>query len=515
MADTATHTPPSLRRWSLALAIGVPVAWWLRLGQDANWDLRNYHLYNPHAWLHGRLATDIAPAQQQTWHNPLLDLPLYLLADAPGWIAGLWLVLPFVLALACLLRLHAHLLGARASVGGQVALALLATTGAAALSTLGTSLNDAFVAAGVLGAGWWLVRKGAPSDRDWLVAGALLGGVTGLKLTAAPYCLALAVAASVAGPARHAPLRLAWLALGGVLGLALTFAWWGWTVHRLHGSPVFPYFNAWFHSPDAPPKQFADLRFRPASVVDAMAIPLRLLQTSARYSELLLRDPRLLLGLLAGAWLAWRHRRAAATWPLAAFFGAGFALWAGMYGIYRYALPLELLSCLFVVLALDALPRGRLVALALATLAIFHFTLVPDWGREPFGPRFAAVTWPALPPGSLVVTATWEPIAYAAIGLPDDIAWVSARNNFMAPPVCTRLQAQVEQRLRTHPGPIYLLRPLAGDDADREALAPDYGLDIAGACGTVVSNLGALSLCPLRREPRPPFCAGIAAPPGR
>ena len=515
MADTATHTPPSLRRWSLALAIGVPMGYWLRLGQDANWDLRNYHLYNPHAWLHGRLATDIAPAQQQTWHNPLLDTPMYLLSDSPGWIAGLWLLLPFVLALACLLRLHAHLLGPRASIAGQVALALLATTGAAAFSTLGTTLNDAFVAAGVLGAAWVLLRDGAPGRLAWVLAGALLGGVTGLKLTAAPYCLALALAAAVAGPVRGAPARLAWLALGGVLGFALTFAWWGWTVHRLHGSPVFPYFNAWFHSPDAQLQQFADRRFRPAGVIDAVAIPVRLLQTSARYSEVLLRDPRLLLGLLAGAWLAWRHRRAAATWPLAAFFTTGLALWAGMYGIYRYVLPLELLACLFVVLAIDGLPRGRLVVLALATLAIFNYTVQPDWGRIGFGPRFVDVRWPALPRGSLVVTATWEPVAYAAIGLPDDIALVSARNNFMFPARCTRLQARVEQLLRTHPGPMYLLRPPAGDDADRALLVDGYGLELAGACGTVGSGLGTLSLCPLRRDPRPAMCAATAATPGR
>ena len=515
MVDAATHTPPSLRRWSLALAIGVPVACWVRLGQDANWDLRNYHLYNPHAWLHGRYTTDIAAAQQQTWHNPLLDVPLYLLSAAPGWIAGLWLLLPFVLALACLLRLHAHLLGPRASAGGQVALALLATTGAAAYPTLGTSLNDAFVAAGVLAAGWVLLRGGAPRGRDWLVAGALLGGVTGLKLTAAPYCLALALAAAVAGPVRGAPARLAWLALGGVLGFALTFAWWGWTVYRLHGSPVFPYLNAWFQSPDALPRELADSRFRPAGVVDALAIPLRLLQSSTRYSELVLRDPRLLLGLLAGAFLAWRHRRAAATWPLAAFFCAGLALWAGMYGIYRYVLPLEMLACLFVVLALDTLPRGRGVLLALATLAIFAFTVQPDWGRVRFGPRFASAAWPALPPGTLVVIATGEPVAYAAIGLPDDIALVSARNNFMFPARCTRLQARVEQQLRTHPGPMYLLRPPAGDDVDRALLADGYGLELAGACGTVGSGLGTLSLCPLRRDPRPTLCAATAATPGR
>ncbi|KTF40250.1 hypothetical protein [Xanthomonas translucens] len=35
----------------------------LLLGQDANWDLRNYHLYNGYAALHGRLGIRIGGVQ--------------------------------------------------------------------------------------------------------------------------------------------------------------------------------------------------------------------------------------------------------------------------------------------------------------------------------------------------------------------------------------------------------------------------------------------------------------------
>lgn len=47
------------------------------LGQDANWDLRNYHLYNAYAWLNDRLETDLAPAQMQSYFVPVLDVPYY------------------------------------------------------------------------------------------------------------------------------------------------------------------------------------------------------------------------------------------------------------------------------------------------------------------------------------------------------------------------------------------------------------------------------------------------------
>jgi hypothetical protein len=320
----------------------------------------------------------------------------------------------------------------------------------------------------------------------------LAGAIAGGKLTAATYCLALAAAAAVAGPWRGAPTRLAALALGGTAGFVLTFGVWGWTGHGLHGSPLFPYFNHVFNAPDAAPLAHADLRFRPAGVVEVLLIPVRLLVQSTRYSELVIRDPRLALGLVA------------------------LGLWAVQYGIYRYVLPLEMLACVFVVLALQALPRGRDVALAVATIAVLAWTDHPNWGRTRFGPDFAAVAWPALPPRSLVVTASGEPLAYAAIGLPDDVPLLATHNNFMRPQLCTGLQEQVESTLRAHEGPIFLLRTdSAGDDAGEAQLAASYGLVRAGACGTVESNLGQLRLCPVRREPRPRLCDPNAAAPGR
>jgi hypothetical protein len=44
------------------------------LGQDSNWDLRNYHLYNGYAVVNGRVGFDPAPAAFQTYSNPALDI---------------------------------------------------------------------------------------------------------------------------------------------------------------------------------------------------------------------------------------------------------------------------------------------------------------------------------------------------------------------------------------------------------------------------------------------------------
>lgn len=61
----------------------------LGLGQDANWDLRNYHLYIGDAWASDRLGTDLAPAQMQSYFSPLLDaMHAWLMLQLPGPVAG-------------------------------------------------------------------------------------------------------------------------------------------------------------------------------------------------------------------------------------------------------------------------------------------------------------------------------------------------------------------------------------------------------------------------------------------
>jgi hypothetical protein len=77
--------PPSLCELTKALlwiAIAGSVA--ICFGQDANWDLQNYHFYNAWAAMSGRgLDFDIAVAQLQTFHSPLADFPFatMVLAD--------------------------------------------------------------------------------------------------------------------------------------------------------------------------------------------------------------------------------------------------------------------------------------------------------------------------------------------------------------------------------------------------------------------------------------------------
>ncbi|MBC7657944.1 MAG: DUF2029 domain-containing protein, partial [Frankiaceae bacterium] len=418
------------RWWAAGLALVLPVAWMVALGMDANWDLRNYHLYNPHAWLTGRAAIDIAPAQLQSWHSPLLDVPLYLItvsgADA-RW-ASAWLTLPAIVALLIVFRLQALLSPSGPAPASQVALGLLVVSGAAFGSTMGLSMNDGFVAAAMLGSLLLLVRDGDDfaGRHRWLVAGLLAGAITGLKLAAIFYCLALAAAAVVQGTSRQRLRRLLALSMGGAVGFVLTYGYWGWRLFRSHGNPFFPYFNNVFRSPDVLLQNWNDPRFRAESLLDALSSPFQLLQRTSHFSEMPIRDPRLLLGLagLAALYVLARKQSGELRQKFAVllcFALVAWLAWVFQYGIYRYAIVLEVLGCLALALLLQKLPRGQNIALLIALLVVSADTKRPNWGRMRSTAPSAGIVAVNIPGNSVVVIASGEPLAYMALALPGDV----------------------------------------------------------------------------------------------
>lgn len=516
MTDTVVQ-PKVDRLWLFALAVGLPVLAMLLRGIDANWDLRNYHLYNPHALLAGRMLIDVAPAQLQTFHNPLLDVPNYLLVKSGlnlRWSSA-WLTMPTIAAMFCLLRLQRLLSISAPSRLSQFVLVALALTGAATWSTLANTMNDSFVAAAILG-GLVLVLSPENGDwRKWLLAGLLAGGVMGLKLTASAYCIGLAVAALAAPFGRNTLSRLLALAAGGLSGFLITYGYWGWTLYKSFGNPFFPYFNQIFKSPALAAESFTDGRFRAATPLDALLAPVHLLQKSVRFSELYLRDPRLLIGLLALLallalhWKMTSRGREPRRWQitmLAAFFISTLVLWAMQYGIYRYAATLELLGSLGLVLALQWLSRGRSVALVLALLLVTASTSRPNWGHADSSVPVFGLATPPIPANAMVLIATQEPVAYMALGLPRNMPLVSVYNNILRPSDCSGLQQRSKRRVLGHPGSLWLLSPV-GVSNGQKLLTDFYGLEQDGACVNFPNTIRETRLCPQSKVTQALVCS--------
>jgi hypothetical protein len=245
-----------------------------RPGKDFNWDFRNYHYYNAYALLHDRLGFDIAPAQRQTYHNPLIDLPLYgMIQILPsrwtgfllGASQGLNFTLVFVLYWAiCRLERPA----AKTLIG--LAVAAMGCIAPAFVLELGTCLGDNVISLFVIAALIAAVLAIASFQENWrrasllriLVAGLLIGAAVGLKLTTGVFALASAVALlAVVATRRAGWSMLLCYGLAGVSGALLTGGYWAWTLWQEFGNPLFPYFNHVFRSPAVAPAAFFDARF--------------------------------------------------------------------------------------------------------------------------------------------------------------------------------------------------------------------------------------------------------------
>ncbi len=446
-------------------------------GQDANWDLKNYHYYSPHAWVHDRYGVDIAPAQLQTWHSPFADLPYYWMAQF-GFhsiiLTGI-LSLPAGISIFLLILIAQRVSPNLASVTGVTVLILLSITGAAGARTIGTTMSEWHLSALLLGAVLGLLRQVEDGWRynKWTLFAGLLGGcAVGLKLTSAPFAVGLAaMLIFLPGLALQRAQRLVVFGVGGIVGFVIFFAPWGLAQYERFGNPFFPYFNDIFKSSLLPLESFRDVRFGAKSAIDVITLPARLVWNSTSLvTEPTMRDSRLFVTVFAILVLLWPRRKEQVVnrelWiAIAAFFFVSYVLWVTFFGIYRYALALELFAGVIFAASILTLPLKKLSVILIASaLLIIATTRTPSWGRVSHGAVAVHSSIPKLPPGTMVVIASNEPLGYIVPSFPIEIRTVAVINNFMALHRHVELQQQAIVTVAAHEGPIYRLLDLNHKD---------------------------------------------------
>lgn len=473
MMTTRASSDKTWTTWKLitiCLLIGIVAG--VSQGQDANWDLKNYHYYAPHAWVYDRYEIDVAPAQLQTWHSPYADLPYYWMAK---WdfhsltITGL-LSLPAGISLFLLLLIARQLCPALNTRAGTILLLLISVTGAAGARNIGTTMSEWHLCALILAAILCLLRVSAHGNAQlklFFLAGLFGGMAVGLKLTSAPFAIGLA-AMCLCLPCsivmRTKGLML--LALGGIVGTALFLGPWAWAQYERYGSPLFPYFNNIFKSPQLPELDFRDARFGINSAVGVLSLPIRLTWNSASLvSEVTMRDPRLLFAFISIAALLWPMREArksqSSKWiPLIIFFVASYLCWVVFFGIYRYIVPLEILAGLFILAAFAKFQykhKHLNIALIAITVLVIAMTRTPSWGRTDHGKVAVHAKMPSLPPNAMVVIASLEPISYVVPSLPQDVRTIAVFNNFMHNGHQSLIHQKAIKTVNTHEGPLFRL----------------------------------------------------------
>jgi len=491
----ATQILPRWTHLPICLAFGAILS--LIDRTDANWDLQNYHLYGPFALLNGRLGRDFFAAGYQGYFNPLADVPYFLakcvfLPGSPRAVA-LLAGLPYGILVYIVLRL------APLFVPGYWAAffaALFGLTGATTLSEVGTTYDDILFTDFVLLAMLVLMqqRRGAEA-----LAGLLYGFGVALKLTAGLYALPLAGMAVILA-AEHKPMRLVLFSAASGLGFAAGYGWWGWQLWVHYANPFYPMFGGLFHSLWAVPVNPRDARFFPKSLPQWLAYPFFWLQgRSYVVAEIRIRDPRFALAYvaaLAGLWCIMRKRilprPVLALWL---FMVSGYLFWLFGFSILRYALPLEVLSGVFIASVLGVLWPQRRLAWGLASLAIFCLVVTKPmgWGRIGYGKALVTVPVPTLPPQALVLMSG-RPVGFVLpyLARPDS-RFVSLEELRAGTPEWRKLLEILAQR----PSALLLMNS-PGDALPVAAKLVDLKLRLQGQCMPIRSTVQfGIELCPL------------------
>ena len=494
-------------------------------GEDRAWDFRNYHWYIPYAFLHGRMAIDVAVAHQATFYNPFLDIPFYWLAThTHSWIALGVLgalqganVVPLYLIVRSVLLIEQRVLA-------SVILSLLCMTGSLTLYLAGTTYYDNVMSVFVL-SGLAIVivnrdrlRVGSlwASALIAFAAGVLVGSAMGLKLPEAPFAVGFAAALAVLpGDAKHRATRLLGGGLGGVIGVALFAGYWFVKMAHLTGNPLFPYFNQFFHSPLALTASYRDVRFIPTHLKTELLFPLLFSIDWGVADDLPFHDIRvglayvLVIASLAMAVFVARPRQrivaADAACALIAFVAVSYIAWLKIFGIYRYILLLEIIAPLIIVVAIDLWPlelRTRASLMGVALLIVLIFTHADLSQRAPVGDPYIQVTIPPIAhtEKTMILMTGETPMGFLAPSFPSEIPIVRIDGWMIAPKDGSRLTADTKTRVAAFPGDLYVVFNPFEAARNKDALK-DYGLAIVPAkCRDIVTNLGGpYAFCPLTK----------------
>lgn len=478
----------------------------LFLGQDANWDLRNYHFYNPFAWLHGRIDFDVVPAQVGNFYNPLLHIPFYwAVITFPPMLTGFLLGAVQGLNFPILVGIARCVMGKEGEHPPWhfFLAAIVGLLGAGTLAELGTTFGDNLISIPLLCSLWLLLARYQQLLKDTSIttllivfaAGLLTGLAPGLKQPSAVFAVGWCAAILFLPVSFWRRIMLAFCFGVGVLGgIALTGGFWMYELWTHFGNPLFPYFNDIFRSPMGAAAHYRDTHFLASSLLENVFLPFLIVLNPYRVGEIAFRDLRFVFFIVALILTAiFALRRAAAERQQGRIWGKGlfllaaiavsYLVWLKMFSIYRYLLPLEMLAPLALWILVDRFPLrlARRQAILTACLILWMVTLKPgNWGRVDWSSDYFGVQPPALSdPGNTMVLMTGvEPFAYMIPYFPEPVRFVRVESYFTSPSENPNgFDLRMQELIAGHQGPLYVMYRANEEQNGKNALS-HFNLEI-------------------------------------
>ena len=521
--------------WRFATFVVVPLVFGLysvHLGRDANWDLQNYHWYNPYALLNWRYDIDVAPAFGMSFFSPVGYVPWFLLGTVlPAWMLGFIIGATQSVNLLLLYGLGLVMLPIERRPpreAAALALAGVGMCGGMSLGLLGTTFLDSIVTLGILGSllavigALPVLTAAGGRQAAWRVALAAIPAALAIsfKMAVAPFAVGLAAGFLVIeAPLQRRLWLLSWFGVGGALTTALALGPWAVHLWETTGAPFYPFYARAFGSAFAG-EAWGFERWQPHGLAEALYYPFVIARHSDRVAEVPFRDFRLAAAyVVVPVALCLRLvRPASARRPLPRGFAyllvtmlVAYGLWLAMFSYYRYAVALELLAPLAVALAVLAVPFSRPVQ-AVAIVAILGVVVAQtrpaDWGHLPWTERFVEVSVPPIvSPQTATVLLFGQPISYVVPSLPPQAAVIDIEMALWEGGNRQAWAQLIRTRLASRSGAVYAITLTGKEQAMHEAAAP-FGLDLdVAGCRPMAANLPSgglpatvsLSFCPVAR----------------
>ncbi|MDR7005865.1 hypothetical protein ACTJLB_31230 [Paraburkholderia sp. 22098] len=471
--------------WIVPIIFGL---YSLSKGADSNWDLRNYHLYNAFAFVHGKLSIDLAPAGMQSYFNPLLDIPFYFMAMhlpamVVGFVMGVVHGLNFPLLLGICLMTLSHVPEAtRYRTAFWLALAGCVT--ANFLSAIGNTMGDNTTSLASLGAllivlHVWprLAQFRIPVIATLLLAGFVSGAGAGLKLTTAVFSVALCgglLFAPVSIPSR---LRAAFVFGVGVLaGLATTGGFWFAELWHRYGNPLYPQFSSVFPSALTSPVSVVDTVWLPKSFLEAIVFPFIFSLNPYRVGQARLHQA--IWAVAYACFWCWaltvavRKAKGVAAPQLpgrgryvVAYVAIGYLVWMKLFSIQRYLVGIELCLPLVVYMLVgQMLTYRRAIGVSRTMLVICSLIVLiggaRSWGHEAWSKKTFSIDLPPLPTPentTVLLTSGDPPLGWMVALFPENVAFAAVVSAF--PQARPAYDNKVHAMARTRGGPLYALIP--------------------------------------------------------
>jgi Glycosyltransferase family 87 len=411
----------------------------------------------------------------------------------------------------------------------RAAAALIGISGAGFVSLIGTTSNDLVNSIFILGALLGILHIAAspserPAWRGFAWSGLSAGVGLGLKYTAAAYVPGLAVVALLTAVRRRTPVGIVVFGACAVLGFMALAGHHLFTLWRDFGNPMFPMLNNIFKSPYFELESGMQGEFQARDFWQLIAYPFYWVKTNSYVvAELPLRDWRAAMAYLAiiaalvtrVAGLAGKEPRGNAGGETCGlglvfiFVTMSYFAWAYVFGNYRYAVTLEMLTGVIVMGAVIWVARGRAlrIASAIVLLTIAAATTVyPDWGRGRYSERYVDVRVPPLPANSVVLIATRQPVAFFIPYAEPTAQFLGIENDFLELSQENRLVSKVRSVMRTQGRPKFIVSVGAFDSGKLDGVLAQFDLALGPSpCQPIRSNLEnpALSICPaVPRQPK-------------